>query len=115
MPRVRRQGPTRVDQSKYPAYRVPSQQYWRKRWDERKLQILRLMEKGLTSKQIGEELRLTPEKVRHSYQRMYNELGLIRGKRNTIAILRMAYAMGWLECPCQTTCNGQKETGPESR
>lgn len=96
----RRNGPIRTDQSKWPGHRVPSRDYERENWDARKMNILRLLEKGMSSYQISEELILTPETVRSNLQRLYNELDLPKGQRNYVSLIRMVYANGWLDCPC---------------
>lgn len=104
--------PIRTDQSNWPGHRVPSRRGERSKWDRRKIAILQCAEQGMSSYQIAHELILTPETVRSNYQRLYNELGLPKGQRNTVSMMRAVYARGWLPCPCGHTKLGEGETIP---
>lgn len=70
-------------------------------WQERKKVLLPLIERGLTSDEISAELKtISASQVRSNYQRLYNELGLPKGSRNSVTLIRAIYARGWLPCPC---------------
>lgn len=58
---------------------------------ERELDVLRLICCGLTSKDIGEQLFISPFTVKKHRSNILNKLGL----KNTIALFKLAVSQGW--------------------
>lgn len=96
---------SRPDSVVRPQFRVPEREKELTWWQERKKVLLPLIEQGLTSDQISELLPISASQVRSNYQRLYNELGLPKGERNSVTLIRAIYARGWLPCPCDCSNN----------
>lgn len=105
--------PVRWDQSRHASYRTPSRPADLAVWENRRYQMLSLLERGYDSRRIGERMNVAAVTVRHWMQRLYNELDLPPYRRSAASLIAAAYRRGWLACPCgrDSSCAAPKVEG----